>query len=336
MLNIFSWVWRRDATPATPELSCEAIMEEFVHVEKEAQLAKLRILVQNTLDKLPELPTHRLARRASFCCVPDSRQFVRDLDTAAARPAAPASQAESSQTAKSDVNPYDKAVTTKVVKTRRQIKKTHYFFGIDILGPRGNMRGNTELTLLGDTVFCSTQALRDLPRWEANAEFQLKHQAISLSRAKDSSHGEVCLGQTAYPQGVLKVLERVYGAVGRDPVQFKSLTAFLHQGPYNDMMYSMMADVQAEWGAVLAPARERERAFHVIAGGNNDNTIRKISMTMKGVFDSGLLPGDRFIERGRSLALGAYSATTVIDLMTGTGYVTTNVEVFFPEIVKSF
>jgi len=230
------------------------------------------------------------------------------------------------------MNPYDCAVISEMRRGKSKLTKTCYFMDAGLLGVRDRQSADSRISLLsGESLYLADQTMKDLTRWGNDSYLVLDGNPISLGLSEKESQLQLCVNENEQlPIRSLQLVETIQQVAGS---VFQSLTHFFNQGPLNDMVYDMMAQVEKRWGAVLIPDNQRmKRVFHFIAEEEKGKSqIRKILITIRGVFNVGSIPderGERMIESTEGLELGAFYGATVINLANRTGFVRTHIEVY--------
>lgn len=315
-MNALYWLFGQSSVPVPVVRDPELTVESFVFVE--AEDSDCRADIERLREKLPQFPIHAIDLSTSICCVSDAAEQVRALTVKVPRPI--------SQSASIEENgPYALAFWSQVEKSDSQFSKSLYFLDSSVLASRGYMDKMEDVQLLhGKAVSCSSQVFLDLPRWGKNAHFILDGKAHALSGLKESLFSIGVNHQRETPFKLLSLLDSVRHNLGDDKV-FTLFTRYFHQGPFNDMVYSIMADCMSQWDASLIPEqKEMNRTFNLVY--DTACKVHKLIISVSGYFNAGYVPDVGTLEPVPGRKLGTFQGVTIINLNTGAAFVRTFVE----------
>lgn len=324
-MNIFYWLLGYETQPVLPQVeNPEEIEENFVFVEtKESRRREILQL----RDKLPQFPVHQLDLSASVCCASDAAQQIQKLAVKVPKPVTmPVEFLEE--------GPYALAFWSQVVKSKSQFSKSLYFIDSSILAARGSMSTMEKVHLLsGEPLSCNAQVFTDLHRWGENAFFVLDGETHSLADLRSSPFSIGVSESREVPYRMVTLLDTIHLQLKSNSV-FSLFTRYFHQGPFNDMVYSMMADCSKRWDVSLVPDQKgMSRTFNLTF--DRDNKVHKLIISVKGYFNSGYIPGVGTMEPQEERKLGSFYGVTIVNLRTGAAFIRTFVDMYRDQWVAS-
>lgn len=317
-MNVIYWLLGYDTQIPLPEVKDpEQIEENFVFVETKS--SRRREILQ-LKDKLPQFPVHQLDLSASVCCAADAASQIQNLMVKVPKPLPiPEEFLED--------GPYALAFWSQVVKSKSQFSKSLYFIDSSILASRGSMSTMEKVQLLsGEQLSCNSQVFTDLNRWGANAYFVLNGESRSLQELHASPFSIGVSKSREVPFRMVTLLDSIHAQLKSDRV-FALFTRYFHQGPFNDMVYSMMADCLKQWDVSLIPDQSgMTRTFNLTL--DRENKVHKLIISVKGYFTSGHIPGVGTLEPKEDRKLGSFYGVTIVNLRTGAAFIRTFVDMY--------
>lgn len=204
-------------------------------------------------------------------------------------------------------NPYNAPFWSKELKVENIWVKTYYFLNAEILAGRGYMSLNQEVALPGGSqVECNRQMIIDGTRW-GNAEFSINQQACQLPK-KTHAKEEIC-------EDLIELLEQIYQVFQKNKELFQRFTSFFHQGPYNDMFYTIQEAVESNYGKILHQDQSKmRRSVHLYKNKGNSECL---ILAMDGIFRYAIMEnGTSIKEAPENLDFGNFHGMAIINLKT--------------------
>ena len=106
---------------------------------------------------------------------------------------------------------------------------------------------------------------------------------------------------------------------------FSFFIRYFNQGPFNDMIYSIMGDSFNQWDISLLPCqRSIKRKFHFVT--NQDTKTHQLVISISGLFKQAATNNGDVIEGKKGLPLGEFSGKTVVNLNTKAAKINTSLK----------
>ena len=213
-------------------------------------------------------------------------------------------------------NPYD-AAWGKVLHLARRTWTCFYgFLDAQQLGGRGSMADTVTVALpSGERVTCAEQVFVDANRWGYHV-FGIDEDCYDLSPAYSDSEGNRVAGREVSPE-FMTLLERIYRTFGKDPILFRKLTNYLHQGPFNDMMNTVQYELLQSTDKLYLPDQKSLfKDYHLSVAD------QKLTVMMSGKFPhAAVQQGRKMISGTKQRPLGTFHGIMSINLKTNAAVV---------------